>query len=105
MAEPAELKEVKTGPLPRSSRRQYRDFLKAYKERRLDDSAEGGEQKKVEESGSPAEAATVSGVARWLRRGKQREYLRDYVRWLKPHRFGILGVFVLALLGAGLEMI
>jgi ATP-binding cassette, subfamily B, bacterial len=106
MAEAAESKEVKAGPLPRSSRQQYKDFLKAYKERRLDDSAEGGDaRKKPEENADAPENESVSGFARWLRRGKQREYLRDYVAWLKPHRFGILGVFVLALLGAGLEMI
>jgi ATP-binding cassette, subfamily B, bacterial len=106
MADAAESKEVKAGPLPRSSRQQYRDFLKAYKERRLDDSAEGSDaRKKPEENTDPAANEPVSGFARWLRRGKQREYLRDYVSWLKPHRFGILGVFVLALVGAGLEMI
>ena len=36
---------------------------------------------------------------------KRREYLRDYLRWLWPHRFAVAGVFGLALLSAGLEMI
>ena len=37
--------------------------------------------------------------------GKRREYLREYLRWLWPHRFAIGFFFLLALLAAGLEMI
>jgi ATP-binding cassette subfamily B protein/subfamily B ATP-binding cassette protein MsbA len=37
--------------------------------------------------------------------GKRREYLRDYVRWLWPHRYAVVGFFLLALSTAGLEMI
>jgi ATP-binding cassette subfamily B protein/subfamily B ATP-binding cassette protein MsbA len=72
---------------PRSSRERYRQFLKDYKQRRLDDSTEGGET-------TPPSAA-----------GKRREYLRDYLRWLRPHRYAIAAVFAIALLGAGLEMV
>ena len=38
-------------------------------------------------------------------RGKRREYLREYLRWLWPHRYAVGTVFALALLGAGLEMV
>jgi ATP-binding cassette, subfamily B, bacterial len=76
---------------PRSSRQRYRRFLQDYRERRLDDSADGGD-------GSTSEP-------RRLPRGKRREYLRDYVRWLWPHRYATAGVFALALLAAGVEMI
>jgi ATP-binding cassette subfamily B protein/subfamily B ATP-binding cassette protein MsbA len=105
MAKAVESKEGKAGPLPRSSRERYRDFLKAYRERRLDESTDGENAPKPDDPSNTAENAAVSGVARWFRGGKQREYLRDYVRWLAPHRLGIVGVFVLALFGAGLEMI
>jgi ATP-binding cassette subfamily B protein/subfamily B ATP-binding cassette protein MsbA len=77
--------------LPRFSRSLYRDFVTAFKERRLDDSAEP----KI--AGVPETPRPVSA--------KRREYLREYVRWLWPHRFAIGFFFLLALLAAGLEMI
>src|SRR6185436_19636302 len=46
-----------------------------------------------------------SSGSRGQRRGKRREYLRDYARWLRPHRYGIIAVLVFALRTAGLEMI
>lgn len=52
---------------PRSSRQRYRGFLKDYKQRRLDDSADGESQP--------------------LERGKRRKYLRDYLHWLRPYRY------------------
>src|SRR6185295_16038040 len=39
------------------------------------------------------------------RRAKRRKYMREYLRWLKPHRYAVGALFVLALLAAGLEMI
>ena len=77
--------------LPRFSRSLYRDFVTAFRERRLDDSAE----------------PKIAGVPETPRpaTGKRREYLREYVRWLWPHRFAIAFFFLLALLAAGLEMI
>jgi ATP-binding cassette subfamily B protein/subfamily B ATP-binding cassette protein MsbA len=75
-----------------SSRHRYRGFVQEYKSRRLDDSVEAGEAGPAQESRSP-------------RRGKRREYLREYLRWLWPHRYIFGGVFALALLSAGLEMI
>ena len=76
---------------PRSSRERYRSFVKDYKGRRLDD-AEG------DDDNSPPKAGA-------RRRGKRRDYLRDYLRWLRPHRYGIVAVFVFALIAAGLQMI
>ena len=38
-------------------------------------------------------------------RGKRREYLREYVRWLWPHRYAVGFFFLLALISAGLEMV
>ena len=77
---------------PRSSRERYRAFVKEYHAKRLDDAPEH------EGDASAAEASK-------RRRGKRREYLRDYLRWLRPHRYRIVAVFVLALITAGLTMI
>jgi ATP-binding cassette subfamily B protein/subfamily B ATP-binding cassette protein MsbA len=75
---------------PRSSRQRYRAFVRDYRDRRLDDPAEAnGEPPKPQPEG----------------RGKRREYLREYFRWLWPHRAGVAVVFLLALAVAGLEMI
>src|SRR5215204_492133 len=78
-----------------SSRRRYRTFVKAYRDRTLEDSADG--EKKPKAGVSDEEKARAAG--------KRREYLRDYIKWLWPHRFKIAGFFLLALITAGLEMI
>ena len=76
---------------PRPSRHRYHDFRRDYRQQRLDDAAESGSRP---EADSPDR-----------RRGKRREYLREYLRWLWPHRFAVAAVFVLALVTAGLQMI
>src|SRR5262249_2927638 len=77
---------------PRSSRRRYRDFVQAYKARRPRDPVEASRDPKAPQVPRPG-------------REKRREYLRDYMRWLWPHRYAIAGVFLFAILSAGLEMI
>jgi ATP-binding cassette, subfamily B, bacterial len=79
---------------PRSSRRRYQVFVEDYRQQRLDDSIEndGGER---QDSASPSSAKT----------GKRREYLREYFRWLWPHRYAVGGVFILALVAAALQMV
>jgi len=74
-----------------SSHQRYRTFVQDYRHRRLDDSAEGGDGQSAE--------------SKRQRRSKRREYLRDYLRWLKPYRYAVGIVFLLALIGAGLQMI
>jgi ATP-binding cassette subfamily B protein len=76
----------------RSSRERYRAFLDDYRRKRLDDARES------EEDASAEEAAKK-------RRSKRKEYMRDYLRWLRPHRMGIAVVFLFALVAAGLTMI
>ncbi len=76
----------------RSSRERYRGFVRDYQQRRLDDSLDAGQG--VGEPGS-----------RLAPRGKRREYLRDYLRWLWPYRYATAAVFGFALLAAGLEMV
>ena len=60
-----------------SSRERYRTFVDDYRHRRLGD----GESKTASEQPA-ASSATLVG-------GKRREYLREYLRWLWPHRFAV----------------
>src|ERR1700730_14304459 len=82
-----------TGPShARSSSHRYKAFVEDYRHKRLDDKAEGADK-------SPAPAA------RGLPRGKRREYLREYARWLWPHRYSIATVFAFAVVITALQMI
>ena len=76
----------------RFSRQRYRDFVRDYHARKLDERVDA-----------------LDGVAKVEKtpvvRGKRREYLREYLRWLRPHGGAVLIVFLLALLTAGLQMI
>jgi ATP-binding cassette subfamily B protein/subfamily B ATP-binding cassette protein MsbA len=62
-----------------------------YRHRRLDET----EQDRKKDGGKPSPDA----------RRKRREYLREYVRWLAPHRGAVGALFLLALLTAGLQMV
>jgi ATP-binding cassette subfamily B protein len=84
---------------PRSSHQRYRAFREDYKHRRLDEATEAEAQAKPPDK--RAERASRFG----LPRGKQREYLREYVRWLWPHRYRVGAVFALAVTGAALQMV
>ncbi len=79
---------------PRSSRLRYISFVKEYKQRRLFDSVDADDPKPEGAPKSPAKDP-----------GKRRQYLREYLRWLWPHRFAVAGLFALALAVAGLQMI
>jgi ATP-binding cassette subfamily B protein/subfamily B ATP-binding cassette protein MsbA len=72
-----------------SSRRRYRAFVDAHYRRR------SGARDQEQNPQLPAAGAS---------RGR-REYLRDYLRWLSPHRKAIGIVLVLAFTGAGLQMV
>jgi ATP-binding cassette subfamily B protein len=82
----------------RSSRARYRAFVADYHARRLDDVAEAA-ARGADKHGASAPAPAPKP------KGKRREYVRDYLRWLKPHRPTIAFVFLLALLSAGLTMV
>jgi len=74
----------------RSSRHHFLKFVEDYKHGRLDDSS------------------TPGGDSRSGKREKgkeRRQYLRDYVRWLWPHRVAVGIFFTLALTAAGLQMV
>src|SRR3954469_9077886 len=74
----------------RPSRALYRDFVAAYREHRLDPPGGGTEKAPQAQRAAPT---------------KRREYLREDVAWLWPHRFAIVTFFTVALVAAGLEMV
>jgi ATP-binding cassette, subfamily B, bacterial len=82
--------------LPRSSRQRYRRFVDDYKHRRLDDGTA------LAPSGNGA-SLTAPGTTE--QRGRRRQYVREYLRWLRPYRYAVVGLFALALVAAGLQMI
>src|SRR5262249_53356942 len=94
----------------RSSRRRYRKFVEDYRARRLDAlldeepklpgaSADG--DGKGRDRPTPADPAAASAA----RRARRRRYLREYFRWLEPHRPAVIAFVLLALARAGLEMV
>ena len=95
---------MRHGP-PLSSRERYREFVRDYQLRRLDDGATAaGDGKKPDETtaangGGASEASTQKGS------DKRRRYVRDYLRWLRPHRGAVAAVFLLALVAGALQRI
>src|SRR5436190_8768074 len=88
---------------PRSSRQRYRGFVQDYRLQRLDDDA--ATNGKQPDAPAPADGDAAAAEPERDRRGKRREYLREYLRWLWPHRYAVGAVFLFALFVAGLEMI
>src|SRR5262245_24203782 len=82
----------------RSSRARFRDFLEKYRRGQLDDETDA-------RKGATSALPDAKAKPKKLLGGKRREYARDYLRWLKPHRGGIAMVFAFALAAAGLQMI
>src|ERR1041385_6440758 len=92
---------------PRSSRHRYLKFVADYKLGRLDALLEGEGEDKQE--GNQTDDKPVESKRGWqeaigLKRGKRREYLREYLAWLWPYRYAVIVLAVLALLTAALEM-
>jgi ATP-binding cassette, subfamily B, bacterial len=80
---------------PRSSQKRYRLFVDDYRLGRVDEDSPKEKPKeplaeKRKESRLPP---------------KRRQYMREYWRWLMPHRLGVAVVFGLALVAAGLSMV
>ncbi|HEX5069786.1 MAG TPA: ABC transporter ATP-binding protein, partial [Vicinamibacterales bacterium] len=87
-----------------SSRHRYKRFVGDYKQRRLDalaDAADG----RVPAADPSAGAAPQKKEDEKQKKTTRRKYLRDYLRWLWPHRWSVAGLFLFALIAAGLEMI
>src|SRR5689334_18595481 len=92
------LRPVEAMSQPKSSRARYRTFVEDYRHQRLDDETEkkegtpAGATPPAPEEKKPEKGSGFAGL-----RGKRREYARDYLRWLKPHRRAIALVFLFAL--------
>jgi ATP-binding cassette subfamily B protein/subfamily B ATP-binding cassette protein MsbA len=87
----------------RSSRQRYKHFVRDYRDQRLDartDEASG--KRPIGEAATPESG---DDGKQGLLGGRRREYLREYLRWLWPHRYGVATLFGLALVGTGLQMI
>jgi ATP-binding cassette subfamily B protein len=94
---------------PRPSRSRYQDFRRDYRQGRVDDGSDHGGAHAVGDGlhrvpegkavGDPLQGGPGA------RPSKRREYVREYLRWLWPHRFAVTIVFVLALVTASLQMI
>ncbi|HEX7795310.1 MAG TPA: ABC transporter ATP-binding protein, partial [Vicinamibacterales bacterium] len=95
---------------PRPSRSRYQDFRRDYRQGRVDDGSDH-RGAVVDASGNAVADGSSSAVGD-ARQGvpaappnTRREYVREYLRWLWPHRFAVTFVFVLALIAASLQMI
>ena len=88
-----------------SSRQRYRDFVSDYKLRRLDERTDALRDQKPAVPEARAEPETLVSAWRSLRGGSRRAHLTEYIRWLKPHRTGLVILAALALAGAGLQMV
>ena len=89
----------------RSSRQRYKHFIRDYRDRRLDARTDEASGKRLIAEGVKAETGQPEEKKPAMLGGKRREYLREYLRWLWPHRYGVAILFVLALIGTGLQMI
>jgi ATP-binding cassette subfamily B protein len=86
---------------PRSSRQRYRQFVDDYRKHRLDELNE--DQKRltaIDDLSSKPESDP-----RKKSRAGRRQYVREYLTWLRPHRAAVGGFILLALVVAGLQMI
>jgi len=87
----------------RTSRDRYRRFVEDYRAGRLDEQTQKRNAGLRPESEPAAEQTPPAGARPWS--GLNRKYVREYARWLWPHRYQAALVFTLALIIAGLEMV
>ena len=80
---------------PHTSRQRYRRFVDDYRSRRLDQLTDAAR--------SGAGPDSDGGAA--ARKGKRRQFIRDYLTWLSPHRYRVGVVFLLAVTAAGLQLV
>ena len=89
----------------RSSRQRYRHFVRDYREQRLDDRTDEASGKTSIDAEPKKDGVQNEGIKATLFGGKRRDYLRQYLRWLRPHRYRVAALFGLALIGTGLQMV
>ena len=78
----------------RTSRQRYRGFVEDYRLGRLDEKTEAEHTRRASDAGGKD-----------AKKARRRRYVRGYVGWLRPHRGALAGVFALALVSAGLQML
>ena len=86
----------------RSSRKRYGAFREDYRKGRLDDPDDFGSRLPKPAPDGPD--TPDSPKKKPLLSGERRAYLRNYLRWLWPHRGAIAVVFAFAIVAAALEM-
>jgi ATP-binding cassette subfamily B protein/subfamily B ATP-binding cassette protein MsbA len=89
----------------RSSRQRYREFVEDYKRRRLDDPNDAGRRGAPPDDPAEAVGGNAAPGASGRGGGTRREYLRAYLRHLRPHRSAVAAIVLFALAVAGLEMV
>jgi ATP-binding cassette, subfamily B, bacterial len=88
-----------------TSRQRYLRFVQDYKQGLLDDQVDAARALKPSDvSQQSVEGSPSSKPTTWLG-GQRREYLREYLRWLWPHRYAVAMVFGLGLAVTGLQMV
>ncbi|MBK8267482.1 MAG: ABC transporter ATP-binding protein [Planctomycetes bacterium] len=93
--------------MKRSSRQSFQEFKAKYRENR--DSIEEKPQP-LKAGASATDAVNGANVAVGIfkspeRRKKRRNYLREYIAWLKPYTREIIFIFALAIVSASLAMV
>jgi len=94
---------MKTNPR-HSSRQRYQTFVEDYRNKRLDDTVTGAAAGNGRPDGGDDDAGRSGRDGRRID-PKRRAYLREYLRWLRPHRTAVITFVLLALTVAGLQMI
>jgi ATP-binding cassette subfamily B protein/subfamily B ATP-binding cassette protein MsbA len=88
----------------RTSRQRYLRSVQDYKQGRLDEQLDAARGLKSSEPPPHGAGRQHARPAAWLD-AERRQYVREYLRWLWPHRYRVATVFALALAGAGLQMV
>ena len=79
-----------------TSRQRYRRFVDDYRDRRLDE---------LTDAARSGQAAADGDAGAAERRGKRRRLVGEYLRWLRPHRYRVGLVFLLAIAAAGMQLV
>src|SRR6266550_7739030 len=87
---------------PLSSRDRYRGFVEDYRHGRLDDDRQADGAKRADPTAAPTDDGQPSPATK---RSNRRKYVRDYLNWLRPHRYAVGAVFLLALIAGALQMV
>ena len=89
----------------RASRQRYQGFVRDYQQGRIDDSPDGVKAPAAIVGAPGADSPASEPEAATRRRLRPRDQLREYLRWLRPHRTAAVVLFLLALVTAGIQMI